>query len=243
MNAAPARWGTAATIAWTLLALGIVVAVQTAFAFAYAMGTMRSTSPEELGRRLEALASNGDIVSVGTILSSAACLLLLIGVVKLKRGATLADYFPFDMPAPRMIARWVVIALALIAAYDLACLAVGRPIVPDFSRSVWATAGDRTTLVAAIVVVAPVFEEILFRGFLLAGLVASRLGEFGAVLLSSVAWAVIHLQYDIYGAAFIVGVGFLLGYARLRTGSLAVPIILHMLVNAVSTIETVLIPK
>jgi membrane protease YdiL (CAAX protease family) len=242
VSVAPARWGAAATIAWAVLVIAVLVAVQTIFAMVYAMSTMRHRSPEELGRQLEALSSNGDIVAVGTILAAAACTLVMIGIVKLKRGARLDDYFSFEMPPTRVVLRWLAYGLALMAAYDLVTLALGKPIVPEFSRSAWNSTGDRATLAAAIIIVAPIFEELLFRGFLMAGLAASHLGERTAIVVSAVAWAVIHLQYDLYALGFIVLVGLLLGYARQRTGSLAVPVMIHMLVNAVSTVETVLIP-
>jgi membrane protease YdiL (CAAX protease family) len=160
----------------------------------------------------------------------------------MKRGAELASFFPLEMPPARAMVRWFALAVGMMIAYDVIALALGKPIVPEFSRQVWATSSDRATLVAVIVVAAPIFEELLFRGFLLRGLVSSRLGEHGAVAFSALAWALVHLQYDWYGIAYIFLIGLLFGYARLRTGSLAVPIMLHMLVNAVSTAETALIP-
>ena len=231
-----------ATVACTLVVLGVMIAVQTAFALVYAINTTGNIPTAELGRHVEALATNGDVMAVSTILSSAACLLTLIAMVKMKRGAELAAYFPLEMPPARAMARWFAIAVAMMVAYDAIAIALGKPIVPDFSRQVWATSTDRVLLVAVIVVAAPVFEELLFRGFLMRGLVDSRLGEHGAVAFTAMLWALVHLQYDWYGVAYIFLIGLLFGYARLRTGSLAVPIMLHMLVNAVSTAETALIP-
>ena len=226
----------------TLVVLGVMVAVQSAFAIVYAMKAMAPVPTAELGKRVEALAANGDVVAVSTMLSSAACTLVMIGMVKLRKGAQLADFFPMEMPPPRAMLRWFGLAVGLMVAYDLVALALGKPIVPEFSRSVWATSSDKATLAAVIIVLAPVFEELLFRGFLLKGLVGSRLGEHGAVWVSAALWAVVHLQYDWYGVGYILLIGGLFGYARLRTGSLAVPIMLHMLVNAGSTLETMLIP-
>ena len=44
----------------------------------------------------------------------------------------------------------------------------------------------------------PVFEELFFRGFLLEGFRRTFLGTTGAVVLTSLLWAVIHTQYDLY---------------------------------------------
>ena len=232
----------AVVVACALVVLGVMIAVQTAFALVYAVNTMGNIPSAELGKRVEALATNGDVMAVSTILSSTVCLLLMIAMVKMKRGAELATYFPLEMPPARRMLPWLALAIGMMIAYDAIAIALGKPIVPEFSRQVWATSSDRMTLVAVIVVAAPVFEELLFRGFLMRGLLDTRLGERGAVLVTALLWAFVHLQYDWYGIAYIVLIGLLFGYARLRTGSLAVPILLHMLVNAVSTLETALIP-
>jgi len=51
----------------------------------------------------------------------------------------------------------------------------------------------------AAVVFAPLFEEGFFRGFLFVGFKQSRLGSFGTILITSAAWAALHIQYDLYG--------------------------------------------
>jgi membrane protease YdiL (CAAX protease family) len=80
-------------------------------------------------------------------------------------------------------------------------------------------------------VLAPVFEECLFRGILLP-LLARRLGTGAAVLLSSVAFASIHFHLPSLVPLCVVAVGFSLGY--LYAGSLWVPIVMHALFNGVN---------
>ncbi len=81
-------------------------------------------------------------------------------------------------------------------------------------------------------VVAPINEEILFRG-----LMVPRLGIFASALI----FAIPHLTYDStfaieFIAAFIFGI--LAGYVFKRTGSLYSSITAHMLVNTLSIIST-----
>jgi uncharacterized protein len=85
----------------------------------------------------------------------------------------------------------------------------------------------------------PLFEEIFFRGFLFAGFQSSRLGNTGAILLTSFAWTVIHLQYEIYEMSIVFVLGIVLGIARLMTQSLYVPIAIHAVANLLATIELV----
>ena len=92
----------------------------------------------------------------------------------------------------------------------------------------------------ALVVVPALFEEILFRGFMFRGLQATRLGNLGAILVTSLTWSVIHLQYslDLIVVLFLLGIFF--GIARLRSGSTAVTIVMHGTFNLVSVIGLVL---
>ena len=62
-------------------------------------------------------------------------------------------------------------------------------------------------------------------------------GGWGAILLTSTLWSVIHVQYDLYGVANIFAAGLLLGYARLKTNSILPTILMHALMNLAATIQ------
>jgi membrane protease YdiL (CAAX protease family) len=84
----------------------------------------------------------------------------------------------------------------------------------------------------SVVIIAPIAEEFLFRGFLFSQLKRTTLGAWGAVSLSSFLWTIIHFQYEplILLVLFIFGI--FLGYIRMAYGSLSLPIILHAINNA-----------
>ena len=93
-------------------------------------------------------------------------------------------------------------------------------------------ANNLPILYIGVVIFGPVFEEILFRGFLFKGLENSFLGGHGAVFISSFLFAAIHLQYDQTIILFILlPMAILLGYARLMSKSLVLPILLHSINN------------
>lgn len=91
----------------------------------------------------------------------------------------------------------------------------------------------------SLVVLPPIVEEILCRGFLYTGL-RDRLKVWPAALITSVVFAVAHLQFGsdaplLWVAAidtFILSM--VLVYLREKTGSLAAPIMLHALKNAIA---------
>jgi len=87
--------------------------------------------------------------------------------------------------------------------------------------------------------VAPIFEELSFRGFLFEGLRRSWLGDSGTILVTSLVWAVIHTQYQLVYVLQIFALGLLLGAARLRTGSIVTPIAMHALFSAIAIVQVV----
>jgi membrane protease YdiL (CAAX protease family) len=89
----------------------------------------------------------------------------------------------------------------------------------------------------AVIVAAPVFEEIFFRGFLLEGLRRSRLGSGGAVVLTALSWAALHIQNGSYEISLIFSLGLALGWVRLRTHSLYPALAMHALVNLVDILQ------
>jgi membrane protease YdiL (CAAX protease family) len=87
----------------------------------------------------------------------------------------------------------------------------------------------------AVVLLAPVFEEILFRGFVLQGLLlwAPR-QRLACAMLTSIGFAAMHTQYTHPQTMIaLIALSLLLCYARLLSGGLKLPIFLHMLNNLI----------
>jgi len=89
---------------------------------------------------------------------------------------------------------------------------------PEFYREVMRqmTQGGFWSVIA-IVAVAPIAEELLFRGVILTGFLR-RYGTVRAVTYSAILFAVIHLNPCQIGAVFIMGL--FVGWLYVRTGSL-----------------------
>ena len=88
-------------------------------------------------------------------------------------------------------------------------------------------------LFLAAVIVAPVVEEVFFRGFLFQGF-RKRYGWMPALLLSSFIFAAAHLDLASLIPTFILGI--ILTYVYHRSNSLWPGIIIHFLINATSTL-------
>ena len=83
------------------------------------------------------------------------------------------------------------------------------------------------------VVLAPIGEEILFRGFLYGGL-SRKMNAFAAMAISSLVFAVSH-QYSLTGLVFVFIYGLVFCWLYKRTGSLWPGILAHGLYNGLIT--------
>jgi membrane protease YdiL (CAAX protease family) len=83
----------------------------------------------------------------------------------------------------------------------------------------------------AIVVIGPIVEEMLFRGYLQTAL-SKRMKPWLAIVVASCAFAAIHLQPAAFPMLALVGGVF--GFLYYRTGSLRVSMVLHMLNNGLA---------
>jgi hypothetical protein len=108
-----------------------------------------------------------------------------------------------------------------LALFDLRAQVDLVPIFAELSSPWW--------LLAAGIVVAPVVEELFFRGFVFAGL-RERYGWVTAALVSSALFAAIHLQPLAIPPVFIMGTIFAILYQR--SGSIWPAILMHLATNA-----------
>jgi membrane protease YdiL (CAAX protease family) len=101
----------------------------------------------------------------------------------------------------------------------------------------------RTMIVFVAVVIAPLLEEMLFRGFVQSAIrsyLNPRNNAWPAIATSALFFAIMHADPSHWPALFILGV--CLGYSYEKSGSLFRPIFIHLFFNAYS-VATVLYLK
>lgn len=135
----------------------------------------------------------------------------------------------------RQLFAWGTLALLaslfLTTVYTIIATAIAPSLVPSPLPSDLDLSELRWLAFAIIVVVGPVAEETFFRGFLFAGLVR-RLGTASSIAISSVLFAVAHVDPALFGPALLSGSVFALVYWR--TGSVWPAILAHTAQNAVA---------
>ncbi len=249
----PTPWGFWSTVGWTCLILTLYGVVQSATVVLIALWVINMQSNPLVVDQLD---SNGFIWACATLVSGIVGTLLTGIIIWSRKGITVKRYLDWSLPSPSAWRGWILGSLGLIGAMDGLRLLLGRPLVPDVFLEAYQTAGIVPLFVVAIAIVAPIFEEILFRGFFIKGLQRGPIGawprqgwqwgevnlggSWGAVLISAGIWAIIHGQYDGFDVLMIFIVGLYLGQAFLQTRSLMLPIAIHILNNLISMIQTAL---
>jgi len=87
------------------------------------------------------------------------------------------------------------------------------------------------------IVLAPLFEETLFRGVLLP-VIGQRYGGFWAVVVSALVFGIAHLSLGELPALVVLGLG--LGWLRLQSGRLAPSVVMHGLWNGLTFVNLLL---
>lgn len=83
-----------------------------------------------------------------------------------------------------------------------------------------------------VCIFAPIFEEVIFRGIILRGMLNAKVTPIAAIVISGLIFGSAHLNpWQFVGAGLL---GAIFGYVYYRTKSLALPIILHALNNSLS---------
>jgi len=93
--------------------------------------------------------------------------------------------------------------------------------------------------VITTILIAPILEEFIFRGFLFSQL-RITLGNWGAISLSSLAWTSLHFQYELKILFIIFLFGLVLGFLRWKYNSLFLVMVLHAINNLVGFITAYL---
>jgi len=179
---------------------------------------------------VQSLSGDGNFLAWATVLSGFWCTGLVVIFSSMRQGVPITQYLNLNPVRAGICVRWLGAVVAFLWICEQLYLWLDLP-GSDFLVEAYSNTQNVALLWFAIVIVAPLFEEFFFRGFLFDGLRDSKAGSVGAVLITSLLWAAIHQQYGLVELTMIGVLGLFLGIARIQTGSLYVPIVLHCFWN------------
>jgi membrane protease YdiL (CAAX protease family) len=166
----------------------------------------------------------------------------LLALMARPTGTSAANYLGLILPRTRDLIIGIVIVTIAGAALDGASKLLGFNPVTQFQFDIYRSAraeGWLPWLWLAIVMIGPIGEETLFRGFLFRGWHRSPRDPWVAIIVTALLWALSHAQYNLYLIGQVFVFGLLLGWFRFKSGSTILTILLHGLLNLGAMLETV----
>lgn len=152
-------------------------------------------------------------------------------------------YFQKPEVSAFYILRWTVISIGLVYAASIAFNIIFSILesmgvyVNDLSSPLPDTVLEFILYFLAVVICAPLFEELLFRGILMTRLM--RFGGWFSAITTGILFGVFHQNHEqmFYAAAF----GILLGFIDIKAGSIIPSIIAHVIFNVYAFVSTVVL--
>lgn len=183
--------------------------------------------------------SNGTVVSISIFIGALLLSALSVLLVRV-RGGDVTRYLalkPFSWSvAIALVGIWL---LFMIGSEALTYWLDKTPL--DFVDPLYQSVSSVWLLIVAMVIIAPLYEELIFRGLLWSAIAEQFSGQQGAArgtmvasVVTSLIFALIHLQYGIYEISTIIVLALIFCYARIKSGSLLLPMLLHILNNGIA---------
>lgn len=145
----------------------------------------------------------------------------------------------------------VIVSTACIATSGMLLVAMGlreiAPYVPDWRPGwLWLMPEipmNPMALFVSTALIAPVGEEIAFRGLLQTALEKTPLGFIGAAILTTLGWTALHIHLPAYAVLTTLIWGGVLSYILWRTGSLWTCILAHGMFNLIPALSVLIFSR
>ncbi|MCL6589377.1 MAG: CPBP family intramembrane metalloprotease [Firmicutes bacterium] len=143
--------------------------------------------------------------------------------------------FPMRLPRIRMFP----IAIIIFVGVSLCCVYLNNFFdnlfnIPKDMFNIYNIQYDLFGVIFTLLVIAPITEELFFRGVILNGFL-SRYGISKSIILSGILFGVFHLNPSIIPGAIIGGIIF--AWIAIKENSLVLPIIGHIVYNSITIIN------
>ena len=211
--------------------------------------TLIFTVPNQIfGSGATHIAKPDGILFGSLIYALAVALVVLFAVMHSK--TTIKQLFSYkNATYKRSISRGVIYGIAAIPPVviitvimsmvigDLGLVAESQPVI-DWLTNPETTFTTRIVIIFCAVVIAPVIEEVIFRGILFPAVLKNN-SFILAVLLVGCIFSLIHFHAPSFLSILMLNIFFCAGYAS--TGSLVTPIVMHMVFNGTATFFALII--
>jgi len=151
---------------------------------------------------------------------------------KRKKNTGVSEY-NFEPGSARIIVLVSVAAIALQTGIIIPLISMIP--MPEFMKNIFREVSGRNIFsFLTLVIAAPIFEELIFRGIILDGLL-KKYSPTRSIVISSILFAVVHLNPWQFIAAFVIGI--FSGWVYYATRNLTLSILIHAVNNSLAFIS------
>ncbi|HEX3735463.1 MAG TPA: type II CAAX endopeptidase family protein [Solirubrobacterales bacterium] len=180
--------------------------------------------------------ANGDLTTFGNVfvqIATAAGFLLVPMAIAARGGASTMGEILERLGVRRFRPSALKWMGAAVGAYLLFAALYSSLIVEPHQKDIAEGFGALPVKILLIVVLAPISEEVCFRGMLFGGL-REKLPRLGAALISALIFGGLHALTGVSAVPPLIVFGFVLALLYEKTGSILPGIVLHMLNNSIA---------
>ena len=153
----------------------------------------------------------------------------------------LLDYWAIGKIESLALAKCLAIALVIYGIWYLASFVVEIPPEPFMEQLFEAAKSSIPMFLLTFLmvsIVAPIFEEVFFRGWLFSEFKQTVLGTIGALLATSFLFTLVHANYQTPYTFFqIFCMGLFFGLIRVKTNNISYAVLCHMFYNTIVLME------
>jgi len=173
-----------------------------------------------------------------TLASSLLTFPILIKATAKKSWAERFDFWALRKVDGKILAKWLFIILVFWGGGSVIGELLKLPeeqFMLDMKDAGKSSLVILSLLIFSVCIVIPIMEELIFRGWLFSQIGQTKLGNIGALLLTSVIFTVIHAQYE-HSITFIMifALGLLLAFVRYKSNNISYSIAMHIVFNSLS---------
>ncbi len=239
-------WGFWATMGFSCAIAVISLGVCIVTAVGYIIASKINNPQLDIVEFARSFESSSNFLVVMGIESAILNIGLVLLFSKIRKNITIRQYLYLRSAGQKQFIKWSLILLlyaVIVELMNFGLTFTGRPIISEFIVHTYTSVSFKSVLLFAVLIAAPIGEELLFRGFMFRGIENSRIGPIGAAIITSLLWSVMHPQYDVIIIASTFVIGLLLSWSLVKTKSIYVPIVLHALWNLIATVEVMVYLK
>lgn len=208
--------------------LGFVIALGAIFGIVYTISTIVS-SGGDTGSSIES-----DFTSMTYILLYLDAIGFIVAFILFKSVRTFTLEKMSLKPLKNVMTYvWIFLGIGLILGAQILVFEVLQLETPNNQDQLFGITADNFTLVkyiflfVIVALITPIKEELLFRGFLLRFFQAKYAKAWLGIFISSTVFGILHPGYPLVGAVM----GLVFGGLYLKTNSIVVPIVTHIIWN------------